>query len=74
MEIRIGITQSGRELNFEVNDSANKVRKTIDDALASDNGIVSFTDVRGATYLVNAEQIAYIEIGAESSRKVGFVG
>ncbi len=73
MEIRIGITQSGRELSFEVNESAADVRKTLDAALAKEE-ILSFTDVRGATYLVNAEQIAYVEIGAESSRKVGFVG
>lgn len=74
MEIRVGITQSGRELSFEVNESAATVRSSIDKAVGSENGLVTFTDVRGATYLVKADQIAYIEIGAETSRKVGFVG
>ena len=35
-------------------------------------GLLSLTDDRGRTILVNAAKISYVEIGASSSRRVGF--
>jgi hypothetical protein len=34
---------------------------------------VSFTDVKGNTYIVPTAGIAFVEVGTEESRRVGFV-
>lgn len=73
MELRIGILHSPRELSFETNQTAADVEKALAEAAASDNGIARFTDDKDRVYLVNAEKIAFVEIGEESQRRVGFV-
>ena len=73
MEIRIGITNTGRELNFETNESAAAVKKSIATALDSGATHVSFADSKGNSYIVPTAALAYIELGTEESRRVGFV-
>ena len=73
VEIRIGITNSGRELNFETNDSAADVRQSVAQALDSGATHVTFTDVRGNAYIVPTAGLAYVEVGTEEARRVGFV-
>ncbi len=73
MEIRIGIANTGRELNFETSESADAVRKTVATALDSGATHVTFTDSRGSSYLVPTAGLAYVELGSEESRRVGFV-
>lgn len=73
MEIRIGIANSGRELNFETNESADDVRTSVAQALESKAASVAFTDVRGNSYIVPTASLAYVEIGTEEARRVGFV-
>jgi hypothetical protein len=34
---------------------------------------VSFTDSKGTSYIVPTASLAYIELGTEESRRVGFV-
>ncbi|MGB4777895.1 DUF3107 domain-containing protein [Microbacterium sp.] len=73
MEIRIGIANTPRELNFESALPAAEVTKTIEKALDSDVSFVTFADVKGNTYIVPTEGITFIEVGTEESRRVGFV-
>lgn len=73
MEIRIGITHSGRELNFETSESASDVRQAVAQALDAGATHVSFTDVRGNSYIVPTAGLAYVELGTEEARRVGFV-
>ena len=73
VEIRIGIANIGRELNFETSQSADDVRTAVAEALESGAATVTFTDVKGSTYLVPTAGVAYIEIGTEETRRVGFV-
>lgn len=73
MEIRIGITQSGRELSFETNESAKAVSELVTDALATQAAHVSFSDAKGSTFIVPTASIAYVELGSEETRRVGFV-
>lgn len=70
MEVRIGINQSARELSFETDASAEELSSLIQ---AAPTGLVSLTDSKGRTFLVNRESITYIELGSDTSRKVGFV-
>lgn len=73
MEIRIGIINTGRELNFETATSAEDVRAQVASALEQNTAHVSFTDIKGNSYLVPTANLAYIELGTEESRRVGFV-
>lgn len=69
MELRIGILHSPRELSFETNASSAEVEQLVTDG----DSIIRFEDDRQRVYLVNREQIAYVEIGEEAARRVGFV-
>lgn len=73
MDIRIGIANTGRELNFETSESADAVKKAVAEALDSSATHVSFVDAKGNTYIVPTAGLAFIEIGTEESRRVGFV-
>jgi hypothetical protein len=73
VEIRIGIANTGRELSFETNESADAVKKSVASALDSGATHLTFTDDRGSSYIVPAAGLAYIEIGTEETRRVGFV-
>ncbi|MGI6877990.1 DUF3107 domain-containing protein [Microbacterium sp. gxy059] len=73
MEIRIGMTNTGRELSFEIEESAEAVSGRVADALDGKASHVAFTDAKGRTYLVSASDLAYVEIGTDQTRRVGFV-
>lgn len=73
MEIRIGIANTARELNFESAQSADAVAAAVSTALESGLPAVTFTDVRGNSYIVPTSGIAFVELGTEESRRVGFV-
>lgn len=73
MEVRIGIKHSPRELSFETESTADEVRALVEDAVSKDAALIALADTKGRQYLVDAESIAYIELGGEGSRKVGFI-
>ena len=73
MEIRIGIINTGRELSFETAASADDVRAQVTGALDQGTAHVTFTDAKGSSYIVPTAQLAYIELGTEETRRVGFV-
>ncbi|MFD5599777.1 DUF3107 domain-containing protein [Leucobacter sp. NPDC058333] len=73
VEIRIGIKHSPRELAFDTDSSADEVRRVVEEAITNSAALVSLSDVKGHQYLVNTEAIAYIELGGEGGRKVGFI-
>lgn len=73
MEVRIGVTQTPREIEIEVSDTdRDKVVKDIETALADDAGVLWLTDRRGRTVGVPSAKVAYIEISPTEDRRVGF--
>ena len=73
MEIRIGIANTGRELNFDTNEPADAVKTSIASALDSGATHLTFADAKGNSYIVPTAGLAYIELGSEESRRIGFV-
>ena len=73
MEIRIGIINTGRELSFDTGATADEVRTQVASALEQGTTHLDFADVRGNSYVVPTANLAYIELGTEESRRVGFV-
>ncbi len=73
MEVRIGIQHSPREISFETDTPAEELRSTIEQAIGGGEALVAFTDSKGRQYFVPAASIAYVEVGTETGRKVGFI-
>lgn len=73
MEIRIGIINTGRELSFDTPTPADEVRTQIAAALDQGASHVTFSDVKGNSYIVPTANLGYVELGTEESRRVGFV-
>ena len=73
MDIRIGITNSPREINFESSQTAQEVETIVATAPESESKFVKLVDSKGKLYIVPVAGIGYIEIGSESTRRVGFV-
>lgn len=72
MEVRIGVTDSPRELVFNSAQTPGEVEKQVTDALSAGSGVLALTDEKGRRFLVQAPRIAYVEIGAADVRRVGF--
>lgn len=73
MEIKIGIRETGREIVLESSQQVDEVTKTVRTALADETPVLELTDEKGRLYLVPSKALAYIEIGAQETRKIGFV-
>lgn len=74
MEIRIGIVNSPRELSFETEGTPDEIRDRVQKASVAGDVLIPFADSKGKEYLVAAASIAYLEIGTDTTRRVGFVG
>ncbi len=72
MEVKIGVTDSPRELTFNSAQTPGEVERQVTDALAAGSGVLALTDEKGRRFLVQTAKIAYIEIGAADVRRGGF--
>lgn len=69
MQITIGMKNVARELSFEVQgDIADDVAK----ALAGEEKVLDITDDKGSRILLSADALAYVQIGSDEQRFVGF--
>ena len=73
MDIRIGITNSPRELSFESSQTAAEVEKVVSDALEADAKFIKLVDDKGRIYIIPTATFSYLEVGTDQSRRVGFV-
>ena len=71
MEVKIGIQDSRSEISLETTESQEAVLAAVQTAIA-DGGLLTLTDDRGRTVLVSGSKITFVEVGASSSRRVGF--
>jgi hypothetical protein len=72
VEVKIGVTHANRELTLETSQSTDDVHKVIEDALSSENGVITLNDDKGRTVFIPAAKLADVEISGESGRRVGF--
>jgi hypothetical protein len=73
VDIRIGIANSPREISFESSQTAAEVEKVVSTALDSDAKYIKLIDDKGRVYIVPTASFAYLEVGTDQSRRVGFV-
>ncbi|WP_430592573.1 DUF3107 domain-containing protein [Humidisolicoccus flavus] len=71
MDIRIGIMHSSRELSFESDATPQEIESQVVAALEKSH--LTLSDAKGKRYVVPSNFVAYVEIGSDKSRKIGFV-
>ena len=72
MEVKIGVQHVARELIIESAQTPEEIETAVGAALKGDDGVLTLTDERGRKLLVPAGRLAYIEIGEQVERRVGF--
>lgn len=73
MDVKIGIRQSSREISFESAQTAAEVEGQVAQALEAGAKLLKLIDNKGRLFVIPADALAYIEIGAEETRRVGFI-
>jgi Protein of unknown function (DUF3107) len=71
MEVRIGVQQAPKEVVVHTDSTPDKMAAAVAKAFA-DGGLLTLKDTRGRTVLVPADRLAYVELGPEAERRVGF--
>ncbi|HWT48268.1 MAG TPA: DUF3107 domain-containing protein [Mycobacterium sp.] len=72
MEVKIGITDSPREIVFSSAQTPGEVEELVAAAVREGSGLLSLSDERGRLFLIHTAKIAYVEIGVADARRVGF--
>ena len=73
VEVKIGVTDSARELVLTSTQTPDEVEAQVTAALAADGpAVLALTDDKGRRFLVQSAKIGYVEIGVADSRRVGF--
>lgn len=72
MEVKIGVADSARELVVSSSESPDDVQTQVTEALNNATGLLSLVDDKGRRFVIPAAKVAYVEIGPEDSRRVGF--
>lgn len=75
MDVRIGVSQSPREIEVELADGTDvdSLTKQINDALSKEGAVLWLTDRRGRKVGIPGAKVAYIELDAAADeRRVGF--
>lgn len=71
MEVKIGVQDTIKEISLESDDSLEAITAAIETAVST-GSLLQLTDDKGRTIMVPGSKIGYVELGAESTRRVGF--
>lgn len=75
MDVRIGVTQSPRELSLELPNDVDRedLKRDIIAALSGENPVLAITDRKGREVMVPSAKLAYVELGSpDGDRRIGF--
>jgi hypothetical protein len=70
-EVKIGISDSTHELNFECENTQSEVIAKVNEAIKS-SSVLSLSDSKGREILVPSNKISFVEVGESADRRVGF--
>lgn len=73
MDVRIGIRDNARDISFESGLSAKDLMAKVKRAIEASEPVLELSDEKGSIILIPTSSIAYVEIGAEETRRVGFL-
>ena len=69
MQVTLGIKHSTRELTLETSASQNEILSSLANAATAN---ITLSDDKGRKVFVPAGSLAYVEIGEDEPRRVGF--
>ena len=73
MEVKIGVSDSPRELMFNSSQTPEEVEAAVTTALGKGGSeVLSLTDDKGRRFLIQTSKITFIQIGPAAGRRVGF--
>jgi hypothetical protein len=72
VEVKIGISDSPRELVINSAQTQEEVEALVSGAFGGDGGVLSLSDEKGRKFLIQAAKVAYVEIGSTTGGRVGF--
>lgn len=71
MDVKIGIQHIARELTIDTEQSADDIVAAYQKAVA-EGGTFEVADTKGGRTVLRADGVAYLDLGSEKARKVGF--
>lgn len=71
VEIKVGIQHVNREIVVETTTSAADIEKSFVEAVETD-GVFVVQDEHGRKVMIPSTKIAYLDLGEENARRVGF--
>lgn len=77
MDVRIGVSNSPKEIDVELADDTDRdaLMKKIADALGDESSVLWLADRRGRDVAVPSDKVTYVEIGSSNASKpMGFGG
>lgn len=74
VEVKIGVTDNGRELVVNSASEPNDIEAQVVAALKDGKGTLVLEDDKGKRVMIPSARIAYVEIAKPDSRRVGFGG
>ncbi len=72
MEVKVGVKGVVRELVVETDLTPDDVSALVTACSADPTAVFDLADSRGRRVLVPADKLAYVEIGEQEARRVGF--
>ncbi|WP_436793259.1 DUF3107 domain-containing protein [Actinospongicola halichondriae] len=75
MDVRIGVTYTGKELDIDLGDDADAdaVQADVDAAIGGTTSVLWLTDKKGRRLGIPTDKLAYVEIGSsDAERRIGF--
>jgi hypothetical protein len=72
MEVKVGVKGVARELVIETDLSADEVAAIVLSCSSDAVAVFDLADTRGRRVLVPADKLAYVDIGEQEARRVGF--
>ncbi|MCZ3386099.1 MAG: DUF3107 domain-containing protein [Actinomycetia bacterium] len=72
MEVKVGVKGVARELVVETDLTPDDVSYMVKACATDPAALFDLTDSRGRRVLVPADKLAYVEIGEQETRRVGF--
>lgn len=70
-DVKIGISESPNELNFECESTQAEVVARVSEAIKS-SSVLALNDTKGRQILVPFNKISFVEVGESADRRVGF--
>ncbi|HUV48203.1 MAG TPA: DUF3107 domain-containing protein [Actinomycetes bacterium] len=72
MEVKVGVKGVPRELVIETELTPDDVSSLVKACASDPAALFDLTDARGRRVLIPADKLAYVEIGEQEARRVGF--